>query len=167
MNQLKNEKFVFDNAVLSNFARIKKLELIFYLSKKIFTTREVIDKIKQGISKKPSLFDVIKLVQLGKIKIATLQEESSILLMNRLMREGRLGLGEISAMVLAEELNGVFITDDEVAAKKAIDFKIKALSNSEHRDTVIFLIELRKKRVISNDEYKNIKKMLEQENFKI
>jgi len=139
MNQSKNEKFVFDNAVFSNFARIKKLELIFYLSKKVFTTREVIDEIKQGISKKPNLFDVIKFVQLGKIKIATLQEESSILLMNRLIQEGRLGLGEISAMALAEELNGVFITDDEMATKKAINLKIKVLSNDEYRDTVIFL----------------------------
>lgn len=167
MNRIKNEKLIFDNAVFSNFARIKKLELIFCLSRKIFTTREVIYEIKQGISKKPSLSDVIKFTQSEKIKIATLQEESSILLMNRLMREGRLGLGEISAMALAKELNGIFITDDETATKKAIDLKIKVLSNNEFRDTVIFLIELRKKRIISDNDYKNIKKMLEQESFKI
>lgn len=167
MNRIKNEKFIFDNAVFSNFARIKKLELIFYLSKKIFTTREVIHEIKQGISKKPNLSDVIKFTQSGKIKITTLQEESNILLMNRLMQEGRLGLGEISAMALAKELNGVFITDDEMATKKAINLSIKVLNNNEHRDTVIFLTELRRKRIISDNECKNIKKILEQESFKI
>lgn len=46
MQNIKNEKFIFDNAVFSNFARIKRLELIFYLSNNIITTREVIKEVE-------------------------------------------------------------------------------------------------------------------------
>ena len=67
MEILINKKLVFDNAVLSNFARINKLELLSYLSKELITSKEVIEEVKKGIRKKPALFSIIELVDRNKI----------------------------------------------------------------------------------------------------
>lgn len=160
MKNLKNEKLVFNNALLSNFARIKKLELIFYLSEWLYTTQEVVEEIKEGVNQKPALNHIIECIKQKKIKIVSVKEESNILLMDRLIRKRILGMGEISAMVSAKELNGIFITDDEVATKKAINLQIRILDYNEYRDTVSFLKILRYKKIISDGEYRDIKTLL-------
>lgn len=129
MKNLKNEKLVFNNAVLSNFTRIRKLELIFYLSDELYTVKEVIEEVKKGVNKKPILNDIIECVEQKKVKIAFVEKKENILLMDRLVREGILGIGEISAMLVAKELNGIFITDDEIATKKAVRLQIKILDH--------------------------------------
>ena len=165
MKNLKNEKLVFNNALLSNFARIKKLELIFHLSDGLYTVREVIEEVKEGVNKKPVLNDIIECVRQKRIKIVFVRKKENILLMDRLVQEGVLGIGEISAMTAAKELNGIFITDDEIATKKASRLQIKILDHNEHRDTISFLKILRYKKIISDSEYKNIKVLLAQESF--
>lgn len=81
------------------------------------------------------------------------------------MSEGILGAGEISAMALARELDGIFITDDKVATKKAFASGIKILDNKEHRDTVTFLAMLKGHAIISKKEYDLIKIELNNEQF--
>jgi len=163
MKNLDNEKLVFNNATFSNFARIGKLELIFYISKNIYTTKEVIAEAKRGIKRKPQLQSIVDSVNKGQIKIRTLKKINNILWMNRLIQEGRLGLGEISAMTLAQELDGIFITDEERATKNAISESIKILeanalglnisNRNKFKDTVIFLEILKKKKVISQKDF--------------
>ena len=181
MEKISHNKFVFDNATFSNFARIKKLELIFYISKNIYTTKEVIEEINNGIKKRPNselaekLQRVIDYVREDKIKVETLKKSESILLMDAIIKENYLGVGEISAMALAKELNGIFITDDEKAIKKADrenikilkteDFGINILSKNEFRGTVIFLEILKNQKNISKKEFNEIKEMLKNENF--
>lgn len=181
MKQISGEKLVFDNATFSNFARIKKLELIFYISQNIYTSREVIEEIKNGIGKRSNselakkLQVIINYVNGGKIKVQTLKKFDSIFLADSIIKEGRLGIGEISAMVLAKELDGIFITDDEKAAEKAQRENIKILKSEEFninifdknkfKSTVIFLEILKKKKRISEKEFSEIKEMLKKENF--
>lgn len=165
MKRISDEKFIFDNAILSNFARINRLELIFYISEDIFTTKEVIGEVKRGIKNKPNLEKIIDFAGNGKIKILSVENMENILLMSKLMDEGILGAGEISAMVLARELDGIFITDDKVATKKASLLDIKILDNKEYRDTVTFLLMFKKNKIISEEEYNLIKSNLHDERF--
>lgn len=175
MKKISHEKFVFDNATFSNFARIEKLELIFYISKNIYTTKEVIEEVKKGVVKKPKLQSIIDDIDAGKIKVETLKKQQSILMMSNLIKEGVLGLGEISAMVLSQELEGIFITDDEKATEKAKKENIKILDVNElgikipiknkFKDTVIFLEILRKQKIISRGDFEEIKQSLINENF--
>lgn len=175
MKKFDNEKLVFNNATFSNFARIEKLELIFYISKNIYTTKEVIAEAKRGIKKKPRLQSIVDSVSRGQIKVQTLKKINNILWMNGLIQEGRLGSGEISAMALAKELGGIFITDEEKATKKAVSEGIGILeadtlglnisNKNKFKDTVIFLEILKKKRIISQRDFNNIRILLSQENF--
>lgn len=175
MKKISHEKFVFDNATFSNFARIEKLELIFYISKNIYTTKEVIEEVKKGVIKKPKLQSIIDNIDTGKIKVETLKKQQSIFMMSNLIKEGILGLGEISAMMLSQELSGIFITDDEKATEKAKKENIKILDVNElgikistknkFKDTVIFLEILKKQKIVSQTEFEEIKKFLEAEKF--
>lgn len=167
MKNLINEKLVFDNAVLSNFARINKLELLFYLSKELITTREVIEEVKNGIRKKPALFSIIELVDKNEISIGTLEQIDNIILMDNLIQERVLGIGEISAMALAKEVNGLFITDDEQASKKAASIGIEIFNKYEFRDTINFLELLLKNKRITRSDHDEIVGLLAKESFKI
>ncbi|MCK5211320.1 hypothetical protein KAJ89_01335 [Candidatus Parcubacteria bacterium] len=167
MKNLINKKLVFDNAVLSNFARINKLELLFYLSKELITTKEVIEEVKKGIRKKPTLFSIIELVNKNKISVGTLEQTESIIFMDGLIQGRVLGIGEISAMVLAREVNGLFITDDEQASKKAASIGIEIFNKHEFRDTVNFLEILLKNKQITKNDYGEIVGLLAKESFKI
>ena len=162
-----NKKLVFDNAVLSNFARINKLELLFHLSKELITTKEVIEEVKKGIRKKPTLFRIIELIDRNEISIGTLERIDNIMLMDSLIQERVLGIGEISAMALAKEVNGLFITDDEQASKKAALIGIEIFNKHEFRDTVNFLEIFLKNKRITKNEYNEIVWLLAKESFKI
>ncbi len=167
MEILINKKLVFDNAVLSNFARINKLELLFHLSKELITTKEVIEEVKKGIRKKPTLFRIIELIDRNEISIGTLERIDNIILMDSLIQERVLGIGEISAMALAKEVNGLFITDDEQASKKAALIGIEIINKYEFRDTVNFLKTFLKYKRITKNEYNEIVWLLAKESFKI
>ncbi len=162
-----NKKLVFDNAVLSNFARINKLELLFYLSKELITTKEVIEEVRKGIGKKPTLFRIIELADKNEISIGTLEQIDNIIFMDNLIQERVLGIGEISAMVLAKEINGLFITDDKQASKKAASIGIEIFNKHEFRDTVNFLEILLKNKQITKSDYGEMVGLLAKESFKI
>lgn len=175
MKKLNNEKLVFNNATFSNFARIEKLELIFYISKNIYTTKEVVEEVKRGIKIKPQLQSVIDSIGKKQIKIQTLKKVNGVLMMSKLIQDGSLGLGEISAMALAKELDGIFITDEERATKKAIGESIRILevdslglsipNKNKFKDTVIFLEILKKQKIISQKDFNDIRDLLSKESF--
>lgn len=181
MTNLNHEKFIFDNSTFSNFARIEKLELIFHLTKNLYTTKEVVEEINNGIRRRAGLAlskklkNIINFIDSGKIEIRVLKKIKSILLMDTIINEGFLGRGEISAMVLAKELNGIFITDDEKAAKKAEQENIRILKAGELnigvapknrlKATVIFLEILKNRKIILPEEFDTIRESLKNENF--
>lgn len=165
MNDLKEQQLIFDNAVFSNFAKIGRLDLIFLLSDNIFTTQEVIEEVNAGVIKRPVLGAIIELVQCGKIAIKSLETETGIMLMDQLMQEGRLGIGEISTMAVASEVNGIFVTDDEAATKRAISLGISVLSKVELRDTVTILKILFENNKITEIEHIEIIQLLAVNNF--
>ena len=69
-------------------------------------------------------------------------------------------------MVLAKELNAIFITDDKKAINVAIKEKIRVIRfNNEVRATVVILEKLLTKKIITIQEYKKIKTNLKNENF--
>lgn len=165
MNDLKEQQLIFDNAVFSNFAKIGRLDLIFLLSDNIYTTQEVIEEINAGLIKRPALGAIIDLVKCGKIIIKSLETEAGIMLMDELIQEGRLGIGEISTMSVASETNGIFVTDDEAATKKAISLGISVLSKVELRDTVTILNILIHNNGVTEIEYTEIIQLLAVNNF--
>lgn len=175
MKKISDEKLIFDNATFSNFARIEKLELIFHISKNIYTTKEVIQEVKKGIVRKPKLSGIIDCKTSYKIKVHTLKEIENILLMSSIIKEGLLGIGEISAMMSAKELGGIFITDDEKATEKAAKENIRVLraddwgvmvsEKNKFKDTVVFLEILKKQKNISQEEFDKIREMLKNESF--
>lgn len=160
-----NEPWIFDNAVLSNFARIDKIDLLFCLSNELYTTSDVLEEVERGIPKKPKLKLIINAVKHKSIKLKNVQNEDVILWMGQLTKEGVLGKGEISTMGLSKELNGIFITDDEIATKKARIFGIKTLDAKAFKGTVIILKILKEKEVISELDYHDIERLLMRENF--
>lgn len=181
MPNLNHEKFIFDNSTFSNFTRVEKLDLIFRITKNIYTTKEVIEEINNGIRRRANLElakrlkNIIDYIDGGKIEVKTLEKPESILLMDAIINEKFLGRGEISAMILAKELGGIFITDDEKAAKKAEQENIRILKAQElginvvpknmFKATVIFLEVLKSRKIILSKEFEEIKESLRNENF--
>lgn len=165
MNDLNKQQLIFDNSVFSNFSRIGRTDLIFLLSNNIFTTREVINEINAGLLKHPSLGTIIDLVNCKKIVLKSLETEDGIYLMGRLIEEGRFGKGEISAMTVAQEMGGIFVTDDEAATKKAISLGINVLDQIELRHTITILKILISNGHITSIEYDEIIQNLAVNNF--
>ena len=150
---MNDDEFYFDTSVLSNFARIERLELLWKFTEKIRTTRDVIEEVQKGIPKRPQLSSIIKAQTQGRIILTSSASEETILLMNDLRLEGVLGRGEISVMGVAREVGGIFVTDDERATKKAQKLKIKVLDPIEYRDTIIILKTLMKNSNIDRREF--------------
>lgn len=181
MKKIHDKKFIFNNATFSNFARIEKIELIFHISKNIYTTKEVVGEFHKGIKNHTDselarkLQTIIDYVNENKIQTKTLNKTENIFLVDAIIKERRLGIGEISAMVLAKELDGIFITDDESAAKRAAKAGIKILKAGEFgidivpknkfKATLIFLEILKKQKNISQKEFDEIRELLKNENF--
>ena len=166
MGILKNEKLVFDNAVLSNFSRIEKLGLIVPLSDELFVTREVIMEVEAGLPNNPKLEAIISSVQAGRFKVQSPSEESSIILLSELSAENFLGSGEISAMVLAKEIDGIFLTDDQAARSRAARLGVRVLPGEELRDTVNCLMLLKDTGQITEKDFALVKEMLANQRFK-
>lgn len=162
---MNDDEFYFDTSVLSNFARIERLELLWKFTKKICTTREVIEEVQKGISKRPQLSSIIEAQKLDKIILTSSTNEETILLMDDLRSEGVLGKGEISVMGVAREVGAIFVTDDERATKKAQKLKIEVLDSGEYRDTITILKTLMQNGHIDRKEYFAIKKLLKENNF--
>lgn len=160
-----DDELFFDTTVLSNFARIKRLPLLWKFSSKISTTKEVIEEIEKGIPKRPQLSTIIEAHERGRIRLVSTTNEETILFMNGLRSEGVLGKGEISLIGVAKEANAIFITDDKGATNKAQRLGVKILDAKEYRDTVTILKTLLKEGRIEKKEYDAIRQLLKENNF--
>jgi len=165
MAKIYKRKLIFDNAVFSNFSRINKLELIYHLSSHIITTKEVVEEVKRGLNRRPALQSIIDAIDQELIALGGIEQLENISTAAGLLRRGQLGMGEISTMLLALEIDGIFITDDERATKTAIELGVDTLDAEEFRDTVTILNVLKKNKVISEQERKEIVELLKGQNF--
>ena len=162
---MNDEELFFDTSVLSNFARIERLSLLWKFSRKISTTREVLEEIRKGIPKRPQLNTIIEAQAEGEIAIASTTNEKTILFMDGLRSEGILGKGEISVMGMAKEAGAIFVTDDERATKKAQNSGVKILDIKEYRATITILRILLENGHIDKNEYAIIQRLLKENNF--
>lgn len=175
MKNLKNDKFIFDNVVLSNFARIEMTELIFSVSRNVYTTREIIEEVHRGIPDNSCLMKIIELADIGKIEVISPKDDKSILMMSRMLQEKRIQLGEASAIALALEKDAYFLSDDKRAKRTAVEegarilvpeeLKIEIAPKNLFKDTVIILELLKKNGEISVEDYEKIRSMLAEESF--
>lgn len=162
---LPSELWVFDNAVLSNFARIGRLELLLNLPIKICTTREVLEEAERGIRTKPKLKKIMEYSHADHFQVMEAEREETILWMAKLRAEGALGMGEISVMGVCKEWDGIFVTDDEVATRKARQAGVKTLHPERYHGTVIILEMLEKAKIINEKILSIIKSELNREGF--
>lgn len=160
-----DEELFFDTTVLSNFARIERLPLLWKFSSKINTTKEVIEEIEKGIAKRPQLNTILEAHERGKIRLCSTTNEETILFMNGLRIEGVLGKGEISLIGVAKETNAIFATDDKGATNKARRLGVKTLDAKEYRSTVTILKALLKDGHVEKKEHDEIQKLLKENNF--
>lgn len=172
MKRLKNERLIFDNAVLSNFARIQRLDLLLKLPCELITTKEVIMEIQNGIKsysvknieKSRKFTDIIEFIKNKKIKVVSITTRESLLVYAKLEKIG-LGHGEISTMVLAKELKAIFITDERRATNIAKKIGINVIDKYEFRATAVILKLLSNQKIITAEDLKKIKKDLKKESF--
>ncbi len=99
-----------DNTVLSNFAKVNRLDLLKRAFEKLYVTEQVLEEFKLGIERGvlPNIsldFEVLKL------------EGEEIELYNSL--RAKLGKGEASCLAIAKNRNMKFLTDDSDARKAA------------------------------------------------
>ena len=99
-----------DNTVLSNFAKVNRLDLLKRAFEKLYVTEQVLEEFKLGIERGvlPNIsldFEVLKL------------EGEEIELYNSL--RAKLGKGEASCLAIAKSRNMKFLTDDSDARKAA------------------------------------------------
>lgn len=173
MKNLENETLVFDNNVLSNFARIERLDLIIGLPCNLYTTREVFEELQDGIKaysvSKPELASklsrAVEIINQGKITIQSPNTLESFELYASIESLGHFGKGEISTMVLAKEIDAFFIADEKQAKKESAKHDIKILGKKEFKDTVIILQYLNSQGTISTADFQQIKNDLKNNSF--
>ena len=171
MRNLANEKIVIDNCVLSNFARADRLDLLLRFPCEIFTTREVYEEninSKDGNCSKETknkLLKVLNLIDSNHILIKSASEMESLVLLADLQEIRPLGIGEISCMVLAREMDAIFVTDERRATNEAKRRGIKTLDTTEHKGTKLLLNHLLENKIISPEDYKEIQNYLSTNGF--
>ena len=99
-----------DNTVLSNFAKVNRLDLLRKAFKKVYITKQVLEEFKIGVKR-----GVLPDISLN-FEVLNLKKEE-IELYNSL--RVRLGMGEASCLAIAKNRNMKFLTDDLDARKVA------------------------------------------------
>lgn len=99
-----------DNTVLSNFAKVNRLDLIKRAFDHVYITEQVLEEFRRGVRR-----GVLPNVNLD-FKVLKLKDEE-IELYNAL--RVKLGKGESSCLAIAKHRNMKFLTDDSDARKMA------------------------------------------------
>lgn len=166
--ELKNEKFLIDNGVFSNFARISRFNYLFHFSKKLYITEEVLEEIENGIVNHKKLAIIGKYVKNNRLTLISLEKPENLILMDKVVnREKRLGRGEVSSLLCAKEINGYFLSDDESAIKYAKRIGVKVFNKDEFRATLFILKNLTERKIITGKEKQLIPALLRKENFEV
>ncbi|NJE12891.1 DUF3368 domain-containing protein [Thermococcus sp. LS2] len=108
--------FVIDNTVLSNFAKVGKLELLKDVLGDSIITKEVLEEFNLGLKR-----GILPKVELP-FKVVELENEE-IRLYEKLRVS--LGKGEASCIAVAKNRKGIFLSDDLDARKTAYLLGVK------------------------------------------
>ncbi len=139
-----------DNTVLSNFAKVNRLDLLRKAFEKIYVTEQVLEEfklgVKRGVLPNVSLdFEVLKL------------REDEIELYNSL--RVKLGKGEASCLAIAKNRNMKFLTDDSDARRVANILGVPVSG------TIGVLVRCVKKNIISKEKGNQILKEMIKKGF--
>ncbi len=126
-----------DNTVLSNFAKVNRLDLLKKVLKKVYVTEQVLEEFKLG-----AVRGVLPVVSLD-FEVLKLEGEE-IELYNSL--RVKLGKGEASCLAIAKNRNMKFLTDDSDARKVANILGVPVSG------TVGVLVRCIEKNIISKEE---------------
>lgn len=121
---------VFDTDILSTFAKIDKLDLLFILFKgnKLVYTPSVKADLQKAKTKGYNFVDKIFNERFNVIKLS----KKELNYKKQIEREKRnLGSGELEALVLCKLRKGVLITNDATAQKAAYELVIECLNLSD------------------------------------
>lgn len=150
---------------MSNFARIERLDLVFYLpTSHFYTTKHVIQEVENGVDDYPKLQNVLHEVN-SRIEVISLEEKSTLDFMSKLKSGSGLGTGEISTIALTKECNGIFITDDKVATNYAERHNVEVIDSNNHKDTFLILNYLLESNFVSKKDLQRIKENLKSIGF--
>ncbi|MCL0072151.1 hypothetical protein M1N49_00490 [Thermodesulfovibrionales bacterium] len=115
---------VVDTTVLSNLARVNRIDLLKKLHVQIVLPSQVHEEILKGIAAGYSfLEEADKVVEADWVKLAVLEDERERTLFRNLL--DIVGYGEAAGIAIAKERNLVFFSDDRKARRVAQDQGVK------------------------------------------
>jgi predicted nucleic acid-binding protein len=106
--------WVLDAMCLSHFARAERLDVLraLLIDRECWTTRVVLEEVKQGIAAYPALNDVLAADWLKIAQLDTMDEIRQFALWVNRLGSGERDLGEASVFAAAELRSATAITDD-------------------------------------------------------
>ena len=111
---------VVDTTVLSNLARVNRIDLLEKLHVQIVLPSQVHEEILKGIAAGYSfLEEADKVVEADWVKLAVLEDESELTLFRNLL--DIVGYGEAAGIAIAKGRSLVFFSDDRKARQVAYD----------------------------------------------
>ncbi len=113
---------IINTTVISNFAGVGQLDVLRQLFAQVYTTLDVFDEIREGLSDGYDFYWGIEsliypLTDTGWIHLVTALTDAEVVLMSRL--PPRLHRGEASCIAVAAQRQWRFLTDDRAARKEA------------------------------------------------
>lgn len=151
MSDTNKKILITDTSVLINFLNIDRVDLLASFSGSFLITEHVVDEITIDFPDQRTRLNTAIRKQI--LTVVSVSSEAELALYNELMRDGRLGAGECSAIAYAINTNCGLVIDDDRARKQAIRLNSK-LEILQTQDIVIKLII---ENIISVEEADSIK----------
>ncbi|MGI9303089.1 MAG: hypothetical protein ACR2RB_10320, partial [Gammaproteobacteria bacterium] len=114
---------VADASVLINFLAIDRIDLLAALPYQLIVTEHVEVEIDEGYPEQLARFRSANTD--GVFQIVRVDHPKELRLFSKLQADGRLGLGECSALACAHCRGGAIAIDDKVAIKRANDMFVE------------------------------------------
>lgn len=107
-----------DSSVLINFLNINRLDLLISFPGKFLITEHVVDEITLDFPDQQSRLN--SAISSGELEVITVDSERELQLYNELIKEGRLGAGECSAIACAISRKYSLAMEDARACKQTV-----------------------------------------------
>lgn len=120
-----NRVLVLDSMCLSHFARAERVDVLgdLLVGKECWTTRVVLEELRQGLGSHPALVSVLALDWLSIAELDRLEEVRRFAIWVNRLGSGERDLGEASVLSAAELRRGTAIVDDREAVRVARVYK--------------------------------------------
>jgi predicted nucleic acid-binding protein len=116
--------WVIDAMCLSHFARAERLDVLrdLLVDKECWTTRVVLEEVRQGVAAHPKLNDVLTVDWLKVSELDSLDEIRCFTRWVKRLGSGERDLGEASVFAAAELRSATAVTDDPAAVRVARNY---------------------------------------------